>query len=308
MIKIFFMPILKYISLFILLKVILGKLISSYNIITIFLIVVILDIIFVHDQCQSNTNKCINGCDISEQFNNTNINNDINYEDDNNNNNNKNNGDTDANINSNNNGVTNTNANSNNNDDNNDNDNINNGNNNGNDVNDNGDDSDDNDDNDNGDDNDDNDSDDNDNNDDKNDNVDNNKNKNNINSANNDDKKAVDNKIKINKNKIKTKTSVVKNNIVESNDYNNIPMNKLSAENTGSFNYGYSFMPPEKWNKYPVKYNCFTDSTCSPCPIFLESTANLKEWNDSNNIMPPDDIDTKYIDNNLNKKIKNNKK
>ena len=81
-------------------------------------------------------------------------------------------------------------------------------------------------------------------------------------------------------------------------DYNTLPI----SENTGSFEYGYSFLPPEKW--YPVPPNppvCVTEKSCPVCPIYTEGTnVDLKEWNQSRRITPADQINVNYIQEKLN--------
>jgi hypothetical protein len=81
-------------------------------------------------------------------------------------------------------------------------------------------------------------------------------------------------------------------------DYNTLPM----YVNSGSFEYGYSFLPPEKW--YPVPPNppvCVTEKSCPVCPVYTEgSTVDLKEWNQSRRITPPDQINVNYVEEKLN--------
>lgn len=71
-------------------------------------------------------------------------------------------------------------------------------------------------------------------------------------------------------------------------DYNSMPV----SYDTGSFESGYSFLPPEKW--YPVPPHppvCVTEQKCPVCPVFTNGTdISLKEWNQSRKIMPVDNI------------------
>lgn len=82
-------------------------------------------------------------------------------------------------------------------------------------------------------------------------------------------------------------------------DYNTLPM---AAQNTGSFEYGYSFLPPEKW--YPTPPNppiCVTDKRCPVSPIYTNGTnIDLKEWDSCRRITGPDNIKSTYVDNKLN--------
>jgi hypothetical protein len=81
-------------------------------------------------------------------------------------------------------------------------------------------------------------------------------------------------------------------------DFNNLPV-KL---NEGSFEYGYSFLPPENW--YPTPPHppvCVSEKTCPVCPVYTNTDyIDLKEWNPSRRITPPDRINVKYIEEKLN--------
>lgn len=84
-------------------------------------------------------------------------------------------------------------------------------------------------------------------------------------------------------------------------DYNHIPVPK---DYTSSYeDYGYSFLPPEKW--YPQPPNppiCVTDKVCPVCPVFTTGTnIELKQWDNSQEILQPDHINVKYIQDKLNK-------
>ena len=85
----------------------------------------------------------------------------------------------------------------------------------------------------------------------------------------------------------------------EYSDYNMLPM---SDDNTGNFEYGYSFMPPEKWYPQPPHPPiCVSNAKTNVMPIYTTGTPiDVKEWNESRRIMPPDNINTKYIKQKLN--------
>jgi hypothetical protein len=85
----------------------------------------------------------------------------------------------------------------------------------------------------------------------------------------------------------------------EYSDYNMLPM---SDDNTGNFEYGYSFMPPEKWYPQPPHPPiCVSNTKTNVMPIYTTGTPiDVKEWNESRRIMPPDNINTKYIKQKLN--------
>lgn len=82
-------------------------------------------------------------------------------------------------------------------------------------------------------------------------------------------------------------------------DYNHLP---LAEQNKGDFEYGYSFLPPEKWYPQPpVPPVCVAEKKCPVCPVFTTGTpVDVKEWNASRRIMPPDNINTDYIKEKLN--------
>ena len=79
------------------------------------------------------------------------------------------------------------------------------------------------------------------------------------------------------------------------NDYNHIPIPKDYVST--STDYGYSFLPPEKW--YPEPPNppiCVTEKRCPVVPLYTTGTnIELKEWDDSRKMLPPDNINTKYV-------------
>ncbi len=66
-------------------------------------------------------------------------------------------------------------------------------------------------------------------------------------------------------------------------DYNSMPIS--TNVNVGSFESGYSFLPPSQW--YPVPPHppvCVAEKKCPVCPVYTNvETMDLKEWNSSNN-------------------------
>ena len=81
-------------------------------------------------------------------------------------------------------------------------------------------------------------------------------------------------------------------------DYNSMPV----SYDTGSFESGYSFLPPEKW--YPVPPHppvCVAEKQCPVCPVFTNGTyIDLKEWDQSRRITPPDEINVHAVEGKLN--------
>ncbi|ATZ80499.1 7tm chemosensory receptor/ankyrin repeat domain-containing protein [Bodo saltans virus] len=87
-------------------------------------------------------------------------------------------------------------------------------------------------------------------------------------------------------------------NEVQYSDYNSLPPNL----NTGSFEYGYSFLPPANW--YPVPPHppiCVTEKQCPVCPVYTTGTnIDLKEWDSARRITQPDGINVKFVEEKLN--------
>jgi len=83
-------------------------------------------------------------------------------------------------------------------------------------------------------------------------------------------------------------------------DYNTLPIG-LGLD-TRDYEYGYSFLPPDRW--YPVPPHppvCVTEKRCPVCPVFTTGTpVDVKEWNQTLRITPPDTINTKFIKEKLN--------
>ena len=85
----------------------------------------------------------------------------------------------------------------------------------------------------------------------------------------------------------------------EYTDYNNF---MVSNDKVNQFEYGYSFLPPSQW--YPVPPHppvCVSEKKCEVCPVYSSSsTADLKDWNKSRRISPPDNINVKFVEEVLN--------
>lgn len=82
-------------------------------------------------------------------------------------------------------------------------------------------------------------------------------------------------------------------------DYNSLPV----PTTWNTYEVGSSFLPPAQW--FPVPPHppvCVTDKQCPVCPVFTEGTnISLKQWDESRRISAPNNINTKYIEENLNK-------
>lgn len=95
----------------------------------------------------------------------------------------------------------------------------------------------------------------------------------------------------------------VNNTLPESMDYtdfNHVPVPE--DYNKDDFEYGYSFLPPDKWYPQPpFPPMCVTDKRCPVFPVNTIGTPiDVKEWNSSRRITPPDNINTNYVINKLN--------
>ena len=68
------------------------------------------------------------------------------------------------------------------------------------------------------------------------------------------------------------------------------------------YEYGYNFLPPEKWaNNAPRPPVCVTERRCPVLPTLASGTPmDVKEFYSANRITPPDLISTDYIGDKLN--------
>ncbi len=92
----------------------------------------------------------------------------------------------------------------------------------------------------------------------------------------------------------------VLSNELEYTDYHHLPL--ADVNDNESFEYGYSFLPPEKWYPQPpFPPMCVTDKKCEVMPVYTTGTPmDVKEWNESRRVTQPDNIKTKYIKEKLN--------
>lgn len=83
-------------------------------------------------------------------------------------------------------------------------------------------------------------------------------------------------------------------------DYNTLPIGL--GLNTHDYEYGDSFLPPDKW--YPVPPHppvCVTEKRCPVCPVFTTgSPVDVKDWNQTLRLSAPDNINTTFIKEKLN--------
>ena len=80
------------------------------------------------------------------------------------------------------------------------------------------------------------------------------------------------------------------------------PLGEFSSDFNNTFEYGYAYLNTSKWRvpmyKPPV---CKSEDQCKVCPTNTQGyPVDVKEWNRSRKIMPPDNINIEYL-NKLNK-------
>jgi hypothetical protein len=90
------------------------------------------------------------------------------------------------------------------------------------------------------------------------------------------------------------------NNETSYSDYNTLPLSTTLGNM--DYEYGYTFLPPANW--YPTPPHppvCITEKKCPVCPVYTNGTnIDLKNWDDSRRITPPDNIDISVVTDKLN--------
>lgn len=83
-------------------------------------------------------------------------------------------------------------------------------------------------------------------------------------------------------------------------DYNHLPV--AAGYKSHDYEYGYSFLPPEKWFVTPPRPPiCVTEKRCPVMPVYSQGTpVDVKEWHSARRVSPPDLINTDYIGDKLN--------
>jgi len=83
-------------------------------------------------------------------------------------------------------------------------------------------------------------------------------------------------------------------------DYNHLPV--ASGYKSHDYEYGYSFLPPEKWYRQPPRPPiCVTQQRSAILPSYTHGAPmDMKEWHSSRRITPPDRINVEYIEDKLN--------
>lgn len=83
-------------------------------------------------------------------------------------------------------------------------------------------------------------------------------------------------------------------------DYNHLPV--AAGYKSKDYEYGYSFIPPEKWYPQPVRPPiCVTDNRAPVCPSLASGTpVDVKDFNLASRVTGPAKINTDYIRDKLN--------
>jgi hypothetical protein len=89
-------------------------------------------------------------------------------------------------------------------------------------------------------------------------------------------------------------------NELQYSDYNLLPI--AAGYKSHAYEYGYSFLPPEKWYPQPPRPPiCVTEKRAAVCPVYTDGApVDVKEFYSSNRITPPDLINTDYVNEKLN--------
>jgi hypothetical protein len=89
---------------------------------------------------------------------------------------------------------------------------------------------------------------------------------------------------------------IITNDLQYDTDYNHLPLAE-EYDQSRDYEYGYSFLPPSQWYPQPpFPPVCVAEKQCPVCPMYTTGTpVDMKEWNDSTRIAPPDNINTKFI-------------
>lgn len=94
-------------------------------------------------------------------------------------------------------------------------------------------------------------------------------------------------------------------NVIQNRQTNEMVYTTTHPFNTvplGTQLYGYTYLPPENWFRaYERPPVCVTDKRCPVCPTSYNGTADLMQFDASNNVMGPDGIDLRYVKKRLNK-------
>lgn len=109
--------------------------------------------------------------------------------------------------------------------------------------------------------------------------------------------------IKSEKNKMNRNKRVIEDTLDDElpySDYNQLPV--ASGYKSHDYEYGYSFLPPEKWYPQPPRPPvCVTEKRCPVCPVNATGTpTDVKEFHNSRRITQPDEINVDYVNDKLN--------
>lgn len=90
------------------------------------------------------------------------------------------------------------------------------------------------------------------------------------------------------------------NSEMQYSDLNHLPVSQ--DYKSTDYEYGYSYIPPERWYGHVARPPvCVTSKKCEVMPIYTNGTPiDVKEFDSSRKIMPPANINVKYINEKLN--------
>jgi len=83
-------------------------------------------------------------------------------------------------------------------------------------------------------------------------------------------------------------------------DYGLVPV--ADGYKSRDYEYGYSFMPPEKWYPQPPRPPvCVSEKRCPVCPVSTTGApVDMKEFNSSRRVTPPSLMDVDYVEEKFN--------
>ena len=108
-----------------------------------------------------------------------------------------------------------------------------------------------------------------------------------------------------NKNMPKSKQEIESVNEMKYSQLNkdfHVPLGQYTTDFNNDFEYGYSYLNTNKWSvplpKVPV---CKSEKKCPVCPVTTTGyPVDLKDWNTSRKMLPPDNINIDYVKDKLN--------
>jgi hypothetical protein len=102
-----------------------------------------------------------------------------------------------------------------------------------------------------------------------------------------------------NKGKTRASDGVIKDERPYSDE---IPVQLGEGYHSRDFEYGYSFLPPDKWYPEPPHPPvCVSEKRCPVCPTYTTGVpADVKEWDSTRRITGPYHVNTEYVEDKMN--------